>query len=747
MATTQTIDVGEWLSDQFKALVEKIKAHLEEYDIDRQEILHKLSLILIFTGAFLIRIISVLFHNPVIIKAFDPHMQLRSAEYIKEHGLISFFKWYDNFSWYPYGRDVGSSMYIMVPLTALAVYYTLHLFGINISLATAAWYAPAIMGTFGVVFGYYLGKELISKRAGIIVALLLSVSPGYLSRTTGGFFDNESVGVMLTLMTLYFFIRALNKDSIGSAIFAGISLALLSWSWGAYRFTVDLLPLYVLVMMLSGKANYRLLKTYTTTIGIAFPLMILIPRINGKFVYTTDGMAPLFVLVLLILFLMFKNLEQELPKTEFRKVVIVTAVIIALIGIGAFALLVYLGLVENIGQKFFNVILPTVRNNIPILNSVSEHLPMSWGSLYTNIGIMTFFIPLGVYYALKKPTEKNIFLLTYSLTTIYFSGSMVRLILLLAPAAALLTGLAADNLLIPYALASHGKIKITRTTMNLPTIDSSHALWAYFLVGMLLFTMVYSGTNTAVERFGTSEIYPSVNAKDPKPFSDWVDALAWIKAHASYHDAIAKHEKPPVFMSWWDYGYWITTEGDAVTLVDNGTTNSTQIGVVGAMLMLNISLSLALMYKYGVDYVVINAAGGNPGVGSDVGKAIWMIRISEKNAPQFGVREKDYWDDKQGQYKDKFYDSLLWALLSYRTPDMTGNAPIVKFDGTIIRNGKDKVVTSLKYFVEVFRSKGLDPQQEGQYPWVRIYKVIYPDNIQSMVAHLNQLLASGALTK
>ncbi|MEK9715360.1 MAG: hypothetical protein VW394_01205, partial [Candidatus Heimdallarchaeota archaeon] len=71
---------------------------------------------------------------------------------------------------------------------------------------------------------------------------------------------------------------------------------------------------------------------------------------------------------------------------------------------------------------------------------------------------LVFFIPMGIFFAIKNPTEKNIFILVFGLVTIYFSGSMVRLMLILAPAAAILTALAIDNLLLPFAYATHGRL-------------------------------------------------------------------------------------------------------------------------------------------------------------------------------------------------------------------------------------------------------------------------------------------------
>ena len=744
---SETIDVGEWFSETMQKMWKRIRDHFEGYEINRKEILHKLSLIFIFISAFLIRLFPYFLGYSPLIKAFDPYFQLRSAEYINEHGIIAYLKWIDLASWYPYGRFVGKTMYIAVPISAVLVYKISTFLGISITLQEAAFIVPAIFGTLGVIYSYYLGKELISKRAGLFVALFMATTPSYMSRSIAGFFDNEALGVLFSLMTLYYFVRAFNRDSDVSAFFAGISLFLLASSWGAFRFTYDLLPLYLLLLIATGKMTYRHLKAYTITIGIGTLGMMMLPRIGGKIIFSPEGALPFAVLGIAIVYLLFTQLAKELTPAEFKRMLAFVIILVLALGAILAIILTWLGVIGKIGDKFVSVVIPTDRNNFPLIDSVSEHLPMSWGNLFFNIDSMALFIPVGIYYTIKKPTEKNLFTLTYVLATIYFSGSMVRLVLLLAPAASLATGLAIDNILIPYALATFDKIDLTKTTMRLETIGKEHALGAYFIISVLVLFNIFGGVNVAKSSLSGAEIAPGRSPYNY--YTDWQEAVLWLRENANYKTALANGEHPPVVLSWWDYGYWITAYGQAATLADGSTINSSQIGTVGTMLMWNISYSLRLMYLYNVKYVLINSAGVNPDAGSDLGKAIWMIRISEKYTPEYGVKEGDYFDKKKGQYIDKFYDSLLYNLMVFKSDDMTApNAPFTVNPGgqdvaaaSYIPDYKDHPADPLvkAYFREVFRSKGFVDQnnpQPGQYPWVRIYEVIYPINIDALAYEL-----------
>ncbi|MCY3412990.1 MAG: glycosyltransferase family 39 protein [Candidatus Heimdallarchaeota archaeon] len=738
---------NEWID----RVANRVKDHFEDFEISRTQVFHSISLTLILVTAFFVRLVSTLRGWDPIIKAFDPHMQVRAGEYILEYGFFKFLLWHDSLSWYPYGRAMGSSMYVAVPIAMVTIYKILTFIGFTITLEYAAYLVPVVFGTLGVFFTYLFGKELVSPRTGLLASLIMVVTPAYVSRSIAGFVDNESVGVLLTVMSFYFFVRAYSRDSNRSAVFAGISLAMLGGSWGAFRFAYDLMPVFALVMVITGNYTTRLLKSYVITIGVSTLIMITIPRIGGGFLLETEGIAPIAFVAFLVLFGIIQNLSQSLSPAAFRRFIVYAFVALAAVTGLIFLALLLTGVVEGIGSKFISVLLPDSRNDLPLIDSVSEHLPLAWGNLYSNLSTLVFFIPLGIYFAIKKPSEKNLFILVFGLFTIYFSGSMVRLMLLLAPAAAILTAFAIDQMLKPYALAGHGRIKLTKRTMTSRSIGSGDAARSYAVVFFLMIIMLSSGVTSAVDRYSSPELTPSIDeTRSPNgALTDWLDAFDWMQQHTSYYnytaqknyDGYLKNYSPPIMLSWWDYGYYITAKGDTMTLVDNATTNSTQIGVVGSMLMYNESTSLALMYQYDVQYVLVVPAGGQTGLGSDLGKAVWMIRISEKYTPQFGIVEDEYYSETEG-YVNKFYDSVLFRLMSYRAPDMDANAqarpPYVTDNANLAPELRDHDITELDYFTEVWRSIGLNNEQLiYNYPIVRIFKVNYPDDIDLRVQEFN----------
>ncbi|MHA2249867.1 MAG: STT3 domain-containing protein [Candidatus Kariarchaeaceae archaeon] len=745
----EEIDLGEWFSERISRLQKKIKDHFDEYDFNRAAIAHNIALSLILIIAFVVRLFPTLKGWDPTIKAFDPHMQLRAAHYILDNGFKDFLLWWDTYSWYPSGRTQGSALYIAVPLSIVFIYKILTFIGFSITVEFAAYLVPVIFGTIGVYYSYLLGKELVSPRGGLISAIVMAVIPAYVSRSIAGFVDNESVGVLFTVMAFYYFSKAFLRDSNKDAVLAGISLALLSSSWGAFRFAYDLLPLFALVIVITGNFSVRFLKAYVTTVSIGTMLMIMVPRIGANFLSSTEGIAAVGMIAFLVLFGIMQNLSEVLKPEDFRKLILFGFLVLFLLLGGFFLLLLAIGSVNVIGDKFISVILPESRNALPLIDSVSEHLPLAWGNLYANLSTLLFFIPLGIYFAMKNPSERNLFSLTFGISTIYFSGSMVRLMLILAPAAAILTAIAVDNLLMPYAFAAHGRIKLTKTTMTLPSIGGQNAAGSYLIVFALLLITLGSGVDTAADLYSTPELTPG---QDPTTaLMDWPESFDWMRQHTSFNAYTSQSNysglaegQPPVMLSWWDYGYYITAEGETISLADNATSNSTQIGAVGTMLMWNSTAAINLMFMYNVQYVLVVPAAGQVGLGSDIGKSIWMIRISEQYTPEFGIVEEEYFSGNG--YVDKYFDSVLYNLMAFESVDMnmqsnTGQRPPFYGDVSGLADVESHQVSSLTYFTEVFRSKGIIPNEPGNFPLIRIFRVDYPEDIELRVNEFKLTMA------
>jgi dolichyl-diphosphooligosaccharide--protein glycosyltransferase len=58
--------------------------------------------------------------------------------------------------------------------------------------------------------------------------------------------------------------------------------------------------------------------------------------------------------------------------------------------------------------------------------------------------------PVGIYFCFKKLSDANIFAILYGITSIYFAGVMVRLMLVLAPIACVLSAIAVSETLKTY---------------------------------------------------------------------------------------------------------------------------------------------------------------------------------------------------------------------------------------------------------------------------------------------------------
>jgi len=729
---------------------DRIVDHFEDYEINRETLLHKLSLLFILAVGIIIRLFPLIRGYDPLIKAFDPYVQLSSAEFISQNGLVDFISWFKMDSWYPYGFHAGKELYWGVPLSSIIIKWFLGILSINVTIQQAAYFSPVIYGFLTIIASYFLGKEAISPRAGLFTAFFMSLSPAYLSRSIAGFYDNESVGVLFLVLTLLFFIKGIKRGSTVSAFLSGISLGILIGSWGAYRYMLDLLPLAALFLVLSRKLSYKLIKTYTITIITSLGIGFLLPRVVRDQFFNIEVMIPVLMIGLLIFVGIIQNISRSLSEKTFKQILIIGAigsVVVLAILIGIF---LSLGIFTNIAEKFWAVILPGGRLNIPIISSVSEHQPITWSGIFNNIHIMVFLIPLGIYYCLKKPTNVNILILVFGLTTIYFSGSMVRLVLLLAPAASLLSAMAIDKLLFPYSLSAHGKMALTKRKLRITkSIGRDEAIIAYVVIFGLLVTFSIHSINTAdnLARIEMAPVYYSSGL----PITDWQESLLWLRQNAQ-SDGIVTNS-PSVVLSWWDYGYWITNYGNATSLVDNATTNKTHIGVVGTMLMWDFTESIKLMYKYNVKYVLVNGQAGISGLGSDLGKAVWCIRIAEATVPQFGVVEEDYYgENEQGTanvYQRKFYDSVLYRLIAYDADtghafDQSDNSPIGQYPG-LMEYAIEYPVYNLKgadgfiYFNEVFRSYGLasSPDMARNYPLVRIFEVNYPPNIAQLAAELD----------
>ena len=647
--------------------------------INKEMVFNYSAIILIFILAYLVRIFSVIIPYEIILTANDPYSQYRAAVYLEEHGLAQLLSWVDTQTWYPEGRFWGNTLYIGTPLSAVLLHQLTIFLGLDISLKMICFYQPALMGAITCVAIYFLGKELGNKKVGILAAFLLSISAGHLQRTVVGFFDNEALGILFLVLALYFYSRSLRTGSVISTIFAGICLGILSGSWGASTYVFNLLTLHALTLILIKKHSDRLFLSFGGSILIGFFIMILIPRNGPTSLLTTDALFPLAVLALLFLVELYRYIDTFYDTSQFRDRIKIFLPFIGIAAVLGIIILFLSGILTNLSSKFITVLLPIFRDENPILKSVSEHQIVTWSTFFRNTGILIFFLPLSLYYLYEKPTERNILLLLFGMTAIYFAGSMVRLALILAPAVALLAAKTIDQTLLPFTLAFQERFALSRRkTRFTQPLSNEHTAIAFAFIGIFLLVSVTMAADASVKNTQAPSILtPVFTGQQFILGGDWLEAIGWLEYHTDTTDVVA---------SWWDYGYWISGNSNTTILVDNATMNSTKIGNIGCLLVLNPRESLKIAKMYDVTYIVLLVSDGWWQLDSDLGKVPWFVKIGEHSGNIIQIDQDDYLEyDSRGQYiqgyVDKFYESVFWSLFTAEVKDetytrITGYAPI-----------------------------------------------------------------------
>ncbi|MGQ9530330.1 MAG: STT3 domain-containing protein [Candidatus Bathycorpusculaceae bacterium] len=615
---------------------------------------------------------------------FDPYFQYRFTEYLVNNGFVSWAwpnHWIDQQRWYPNGFDVATAGFTGLPMTTAFLYKIVSALGVNIDLMSFCAFMPPIMGMLASLAIYFLGKDIGGKTVGFFAALFLALSPSYIQRTSLGFFDDEIIGIVALIIFTFMFLRAIEEDrpvnsSVKYALGSGLALGYFCTGWGAAYYPIGLTALFVFILILLRRYTRRLLLSCSLTFGLGLFIAISIPKLTPRYLVETAILPVAGVFMLLCFFEVFQALKSA------RSKVIFTVVILAAL-IGGFGLLWQYR--QDIAGKFISVLNPFTREGSPLIESVAEHRISAWGSIYYEFGIGIIFFILGLYFVLRNLNNKNLFLLIFGLTSLYFACSMVRLFVLMAPAYGLVASTGVIGTLKPFNALLKEQPKISmKKRYGLERVGKEFSGTAVFLIFIVLMTnfsfpspRVYKQSYSPVTiTAGSLPIAPN------EPVREWLDMLGWIRANLEATDVV---------VSWWDYGYWLTVLGNVTSLADNATIDTKQIENIGFVFMANETQALKMLELYDpkrTKYILVftTLALGQTSDGQnyaqwagygDEGKWMWMARISGKaynrfidegfspdwtNETTFG-----YWNSTQNRWiwSERGTNSTIYKLMSW----------------------------------------------------------------------------------
>jgi dolichyl-diphosphooligosaccharide--protein glycosyltransferase len=588
-------------------------------------------LILAFSMSFVIRSQPAEYGNELM--EFDPFFNFRATEYIVEHGLIEYFTWDDDKSWYPHGRNVSATSQVMLHTTAAITY---EIFGGNSSLYDFTILFPAVIGSLTVIIIFGLVRVFGGTTAGLFASLLFAVSLPIILRGTIGWFKSEPLGIFYALFALYLFfsgIRSENKKiAFSKIIFGGIVMTFAMASWGGIQFFIIPLGLFILALPFVRKDHNFLIWSIPLFVATFLLTSLMFERPGFAFVFGLGGIS----LILPTIFLVFCIFIQKISKDE-HKIRNGLILLISILLIGSFLVMISeeLNFLNFPSFRYLNALNPFLITLDPLTDSVAEHSTTSIKLSFFFHSILLLFSALGAWFLLSKKISSSIiferndmrvFVLIMGITGVYVSSAFIRLEVFASMSLIFLTSIGLSIL-----IKEIFKINLSKKKNYSIKISS-------ILIIFILFTipLVYPSSNwisgidfpPTILSGGTS--YP--------PTNDWLETLEWIKINTPEDSVVA---------SWWDYGYWIQTMGDRASLADNSTVNAQIIKNIAKMLVSSPNDGWKMLQEMEADYVLVYVAaqkidgnfGGNSiyllDGGGDESKKSWFMRIGDVDLPKY----------------------------------------------------------------------------------------------------------------
>ncbi len=752
-----------------EGIKEKLGNRLEPFGRLRFEMSHATiiaiaALALILFVAFVVRILPLRWENlaggTAFLNEFDPYYQFSITQHMVNNGLLSPYVgggWVDMQKWYPWGLPMVNAL-PSLPMTAAVLYDVIKAFGANIDLMTFCAILPAIIGMIDCLIIYFVGKDFGGKAVGLFAALFLALVPSFLQRSSLGFFDTEVPGVLGLVLFIFLFLRSIdgNRSFRASVLYAVSAAAALGYfiaGWGASYYMLDLAALFVFVIVLLKRYSPRLLISYSITFGLALFIATKVPYIGAGYVAGGAIIPVAGVFVVLLIAEVLRN------KISMKNKITLTASTIAVVG-AAFIGLWVTGFFSGLAGKFDTVLDPFIRATSPLIASVAEQRISAWGNIYSELGIAILFFLVGLYFTLRNPTNRNIFLLLFAVTSLYFSASMVRLLVIFAPAFAIIAGMGIIGLVKPfYTLLRENPRVLSKSKRKLARVSKEYSGVAVFLIFMLLITnMAFSpqtgGMPRAINQAFTptsisSASLPVGGPSLTEPVNAWLDAVNWLKTNAHSTDVV---------VAWWDYGNWLADLGNVTSMADNTTVNGTQIENLGFIFMGDQNQSMQMLntydgynnpgrVKYIMVYTVLGIQQSSTGSSTyiatpygygDEGKWSWMAKISgeakDRLISEGYMNPETAWtnetafgssDQTTGQWtwNDQGQNCTVNILLNYATVQYCN-----QMQNLGISISPDTTTQTVPAYFHQVEFSGLDTtpfQYGGLVPIVAIYSIDY----------------------
>ena len=562
---------------------------------------------------------------------------------------------------------------------------------------------------------------------------LMSTVPAHIMRSVGGGFDNECVAMFAMTLVFYSWTRSLrgcsdetDKQDSGFAVspqtrtaafygaLCGLAYFYMVAAWGGYVFVVNLVGAHAGVLILLGRHSSKLHAAYSAFYVVGTALATRVPVVGMTPLRSLEQLGPMLVFLGMQLVEYCERVRRRdnLSRKDTWVLRFRLFGLAGVAGAGVILLLWPTGFFGPISSRVRGLFVKHTKTGNPLVDSVAEHQAAKEGTFDQYLNVVAKLAPYGFgMVAIAFSNDASSFLLVYGMAAYFFSHKMVRLILLTAPIASVLGGMAVgrvagwcvegvcgwnldaweifalvedqkdEKITVEAKIVCNGEKKMKgkkkkSEESEKPDPDGEDASKASGLNEMIfslvartawLYISYYLCTkarphmesfSAACDQMAVAMSHPTIlfraNTQSGQTVlvDDYREAYWWLRDNTPEDARI---------MAWWDYGYQITAIANRTTIADGNTWNHEHIALLGRALTSPLKEG-HLIARHLADYVLLWTGGG----GDDLAKSPHLARIANSVYRQMcpGDPTCSRFSMRRGQPSPMMRASLLYNLHS-----------------------------------------------------------------------------------
>ncbi|CAJ35490.1 oligosaccharyl transferase, archaeosortase A system-associated [Methanocella arvoryzae] len=528
----------------------------------------------------------------VLFAEFDPYYHMRRITYAVEN--FPFTNVFDPYVNYPHGFFVGWPPLLDVMGATLALIVGLgnpDTFTIEIVSALL----PVGLGLLAIVAAYFFVRDVFNEKVALLAAFVMAILPASIFRASFGYVDHHVLEVLLSLTTYVLFMRAVsrakaqgltlrnltqNREPVIYAALAGVATAAMVFAWDGAPIFLGIIVLYSLLQY-TVDAWRKDSSEYLSSVGIVTAVVALL-LVGPAAVTSYHGMRfeisaihlSLFHLILMAglagFFLCMEGLRLAVARAKAPWFVLPAGIVI-LGAIGALVVKTFLPAVfHNLEAG-----LTFLRSGSLVLSSISEVAPLLYWTGQFSLTLIEAFLSSAVLLAIvgmawfiylfpaRRPSNEEIFFLTWSVAIIVLGLLQSRFIYLLGACVAIYAGYGM------YKILATAGLEQLLEGLRKPVKEQSRARNPVKVPPLLIVAAVLLLLLLAPTAYASYTRYTT-----PEPYTmDWNQAALWLKDNspATSFTYSANMSARPEYsvMNWWDDGNFILYRAERPAVSNN----------------------------------------------------------------------------------------------------------------------------------------------------------------------------------